>query len=170
MQTPTMRAAVNERYGPPDVIRIREVPKPEPGPSEVLVRVRATTVSRTDCGALRAHPFFVRTFTGLRRPKRTILRMDFAGEIEAIGPGVGSFATGDRVFGLTPGGYGGHAEYLILPESGPIALMPVGTAFAEAVVCEGTLYADTNLRAFGLASGDRILVYGASGAIGTAAA
>jgi NADPH:quinone reductase-like Zn-dependent oxidoreductase len=164
-----MKAVVNQRYGGPEVLEVREVPTPEPGPGDVLVRVHATTVSRTDCGSLRAHPFFVRTFTGLRRPHRTVLGMDFAGQVEAVGTGTAAFTPGDRVFGLTPGGYGGHAEYLLMPADGAIATMPPGLPFAEAVVCEGALYADTNLRAFGLRSGHTILIYGASGAIGTAA-
>lgn len=164
-----MKAAVNIRYGPPDVVTVREVPRPEPGPGEVLVRVRATTVGRTDCGALRAHPAFTRLFTGLLRPKRTILGMDFAGEVEAVGAGAGSFRSGQRVFGLTPGGYGGHAQYLTVPEEGAIAPMPAGVSFEAAVVCEGALYADTDLRALGLGPGRTILIYGGSGAIGSAA-
>lgn len=164
-----MKAAVNTRYGSPDVIQVREVPTPRPAPHEVLVEVHATTVSRTDCGYLRAHPFFIRAMTGLGRPKQTILGMDFAGMVEAVGSGVTSFAPGDRVFGLTPGDHGGHAEYLCVPEDGAMAVMPPGLAFAETVVCEGALYADTNLRAFGLGPGHRILIYGASGAIGSAA-
>ena len=96
---PTMKAVVNTHYGSPDVLEIREVPKPEPGPGEVLVRVYATTVSRTDCGALRAHPFFMRLITGFLRPKRTILGMDFSGQVEAVGAQVTSFRPGDRVFG-----------------------------------------------------------------------
>ena len=164
-----MKAAVNTRYGSPDVVEVREVPKPEPGPRDVLVRVHASTVSRTDCGFLRAHPFFIRAFTGLRRPVRTILGMDFAGEVEAVGAGVGSFATGDRVFGLTPHDHGGHGEYLCVPEEGALAAMPAGVDFAGTVVCEGALYANTNLQGFGLRPGHTILIYGASGAIGTAA-
>jgi NADPH:quinone reductase-like Zn-dependent oxidoreductase len=164
-----MKAAVNARYGPPDVIEIREAPKPEPEAGEVLVKVHATTVGRTDCGQLRAHPFFMRLVTGVARPKRTILGTDFAGEVEAIGEGVTSFAPGDRVFGLAPGGYGGHAEYLCLPQDEAFALMPEGIDFHEAVVCEGAWYANSNLRALGVGSGHRILIYGASGAIGTAA-
>jgi NADPH:quinone reductase-like Zn-dependent oxidoreductase len=164
-----MKAAVYTRYGPPDVVEIREVPRPEPGPRDVLVRVHATTVSRTDDGYLRAHPFFIRSFTGLLRPKQTILGMDFAGEVEAVGAAVRSFAPGDRVFGLTPGDHGGHAEFLLVPEEGAIATMPESLDFARAVVCEGALYADTNLRAFGLRAGQTVLIYGASGAVGTAA-
>lgn len=164
-----MRAAVNARYGSPDVVEEREVPTPEPGAGEVLVRVHATTVCRTDCGQLRAHPFFMRLVTGVARPKRTILGTDFAGEVEAIGGEVTSFVPGDRVFGLTPGGYGGHAEYLCLSQDEAFTLMPDGMDFHEAVVCEGAWYADSNLQALGVRSGHRILIYGASGAIGTAA-
>ena len=108
--------------------------------------MRATTVSRTDSAALRAHPFFVRFWTGLRRPRRTVLGMDFAGEVEAVGEGVASFTPGDRVFGLSPGGYGAHAEYLCVAETGQIATMPAGVRFDQAVVCEGALYANTYLR------------------------
>ena len=164
-----MRAAVNTRYGPPDVLAIRQVPKPEPEAGEVLIRVHATTVSRTDCGMRRPHPWFVRLVAGLLRPKLTILGMDFAGEVEAVGAGVTMFKPGDRVFGLSPDVYGAHAEFLCLPEKAAIATMPAGAAFGEAVVCEGAWYADTNLQAFGLKAGHSILIYGASGAIGTAA-
>ena len=164
-----MKAAVNTRYGSPDVIEIRDVLKPEPATDEVLVRVYATTVGRTDCGQLRAHPFFVRALTGLRRPKRTILGFDFAGEVEAVREGVKAFKPGDRVFGLSPGGYGGHAEYLCVPEAGTIAAMPAGIGFDEAVVGEGALYANSNLQALRVGPGHKILIYGASGAIGTAA-
>jgi NADPH:quinone reductase-like Zn-dependent oxidoreductase len=164
-----MKAAVNTRYGGPEVVEVREVPAPEPGPRDVLVRVFASTVSRTDREALRAHPFFVRAFTGLLRPRRTILGMDFAGEIAAVGANVTSFKHGDRVFGLAPGGYGGHAEYLAMLEGGAVAALPEGLPFAEAVVCEGAHYADTYLRAFGLRPGHTILIYGSSGAIGSAA-
>lgn len=164
-----MKAVINARWGSPDVLEIRQVPKPEPKAGEVLIRVHATTVSRTDCGMLRPHPFFVRLFAGLLRPKRTILGMDFAGEVEAVGAGVTLFKPGDRVFGLSPDVFGAHAEYLCVPETGAITAMPAGAAFGEAVVCEGAWYADTYLRGFRLKPEDRILIYGASGAIGTAA-
>jgi NADPH:quinone reductase-like Zn-dependent oxidoreductase len=164
-----MRAAVTARYGPPDVVEIRQLPTPAPGAGDVLIRVHATTVSRTDCGMRRPHPWFVRLVAGLRRPKLTILGMDFAGEVEAVGAGVTRFKPGDRVFGLSPGVYGAHAEVLCLPETAAMAAMPAGTRFGEAVVCEGAWYADTNLQALRLAPGHSILIYGASGAIGTAA-
>ncbi len=164
-----MKAAVNTRYGPPDVLQIRDVSKPAPRAGEVLVRVHATTVSRTDCGMLRPHPWFVRLVAGLLRPRRTVLGMDFAGVIEAVGAGVTSYKPGDRVFGLSPDAYGAHAEYLSMPEAGAIAAMPEGSSFAECVVCEGAWYAQTYLQAFRLKGGDKLLIYGASGAIGTAA-
>lgn len=164
-----MKAAVNTRYGPPDVIQIREIAKPEPKVGEVLVRVHATTVSRTDRGMLRADPFIVRFFFGLWRPKRTTLGVDFAGEVEAVGAGVTSFEPGQRVFGMSHRAYGAHAEYLCLPEGAAIAAMPARARFGEVVVCEGAGYADVCLRALRLERGDSILIYGASGAIGTSA-
>lgn len=164
-----MRAAVNLRYGSPDVLQIRELPTPQPKAGQVLVRVHASTVSRTDCGMLEPHPFFVRLGAGLLRPKLTTLGLDFAGTVEALGAGVTAFRPGDRVFGLSPEVYGAHAEYLCVPADGAIAAMPAGTRFGEAVVCEGAWYADAYLRALRVGPGDRILIHGAAGAIGTAA-
>ena len=164
-----MKAVVNERYGSPDVLSIREISTPKPQAGEILVKVHATTVGRTDSCALRAHPFFVRPYTGLLRPKRTVLGLDFAGKVEAVGKGVTKFMQGDRVFGLTPGGYGAHAEYVCLPADGAVCAMPSGKRFREVVVCEGAWYADTNLKKFNLNAGHKILIYGASGAIGTSA-
>jgi len=164
-----MRASVNDRYGSPDVLAIRDIPIPQPADGEIQVRVHATTVGRTDTCALRAHPFFARLITGLLRPKRKVLGLDFAGTVEAVGDDVTRFAGGDRVFGLTPGGYGAHAEFVCLPEDGPIAGMPEGRRFNEVVICEGAWYANMYLKKFGLEPGHNILIYGASGAIGTAA-
>lgn len=164
-----MKAAVNERYGSPDVLTIRDLPRPEPKAGEILVKVHATTVSRTDSCALRAHPFFMRPNTGLLRPKRKILGLDFAGTVASVGKDVTKFTQGTCVFGLTPGGYGAHAEYVCIPEDGAVSVMPSGTRFEEAVVCEGAWYADTYLRKFNLKPGHKILIYGASGAIGTSA-
>jgi NADPH:quinone reductase-like Zn-dependent oxidoreductase len=165
-----MKAAVITRYGSPDVVKIRQAPKPAPEAGEVLIRVHATTVNRTDCGELRPHPFFARLVYGLRRPKRTIFGLDFAGEVEAVGAGIMSFKPGDRVFGMCPArSNGAQAEYFCMPETGPIAPMPAGACFDEAVVCEGAFYADTGLRKLRLRPGHKILIYGASGAIGAAA-
>ena len=145
------------------------MPKPEPRATDVLVRVHATTVSRSDCGMLEPHPSFIRLTAGLFRPKLTVLGMDFAGTVENIGPNVRSLQVGDRVFGMSPEKFGAHAEYLCVPEDGQIARMPAGRRFDEAVVCEGAWYADTCLNGVGLKRGHKILIYGASGAIGVAA-
>jgi NADPH:quinone reductase-like Zn-dependent oxidoreductase len=112
-----MRAAVNTRYGSPDVLEIHQLPKPEPNAGEALIRIHATTVSRTNCGMLRPHPFFVRLVAGLRRPTLTVLGMDFAGVVETIGAGVAALNPGHRIFGLSPEVYGAHAEYLCVPET-----------------------------------------------------
>jgi NADPH:quinone reductase-like Zn-dependent oxidoreductase len=163
-----MKAAVVIRYGSPDVVKVREAPKPAPAEGEILVRVHASTVSRTDCGELRAHPFFTRFFYGIRRPRRAIFGLDFAGEVEAAGSGIISFSPGDRVFGMCPTrSNGAHAEYVSVPERA-VALMPAGMRFDEAVVCEGAFYANAVLKRIGVKPGQEILVYGGSGAIGTA--
>lgn len=163
-----MKAAVVTRYGSPDVVTIGDAPKPTPAANEVLVRVRAASVSRTDCGELRAHPIFIRLFTGLSRPKRSIFGFDFAGEVEAVGAEISSFKPGEHVFGLCPSrGNGAHAQYVCVPERA-IAAMPEGWRFDEAVVCEGAFYAYAVLQMIDLKAGDRMLIYGASGAIGTA--
>jgi NADPH:quinone reductase-like Zn-dependent oxidoreductase len=164
-----MKAAFSTRYGSPDVLEVREAPKPTAQENEVLVKVHATTVNRTDCGMLRGHPLFARLFIGLPKPKRNILGLDFAGEIEAVGAGVTLFKPGDRVFGMSPSRYGAHAEYICVPESGTITTLPENTPYQEAVLCEGAWYAGGILRGFGVKPGDKILIYGASGAIGIAA-
>ncbi len=163
-----VKAAVITRYGSPDVVAVREVPKPVPAAGELLIRVRAATVTRTDCGELRGHPFFIRLFYGLRRPRRMIFGVDVAGEIEAVGSAIGSFKPGDRVFGMCPSrGNGAQAEYVCVPENA-VAAMPAGARFAEAAVCEGAFYANGVLERIGLKSGHKVLIYGATGAIGTA--
>jgi NADPH:quinone reductase-like Zn-dependent oxidoreductase len=165
-----MRAVVYTRYGPPDVLRLAKVERPVPRHDEVLVRVRATTVTRTDCGFRQPRPFFVRLFSGLRRPRRPILGTELAGEVEEVGSSVTRFAPGDRVFGVNADRFGAHAELVSVRQDGPLATMPAGTAFEEAApVCDGVILALTCLRKAGLGTGQRILVYGASGSIGTAA-
>lgn len=164
-----MRAVVNTRYGSPDQLQLCELACPQPAENEVLVKVHTSTVSRTDCGMLRAQPYFMRLVSGFFRPKLNILGMDFAGTIESVGSNVGTFRVGDRVFGMSPEKFGAHAGYLCVPESGAIATMPPKLSYAQAVVCEGAWYADTYLKAFHIQPGQKILIYGASGAIGTAA-
>jgi NADPH:quinone reductase-like Zn-dependent oxidoreductase len=165
-----VKAAVRSRYGPPEAVRIAEVPTPAPGDGEVLVRVRATTVNRTDCGFRAASPWIVRVFSGLSRPKVTILGSEFAGEIVSVGPGVSAFEAGDRVFGFSEDRFGAHAEYLTMPAGGAIATIPADLTFEEAAPStEGSHYALSFIRKARIRSGRRVLVNGATGAIGSAA-
>src|SRR5713101_1019800 len=164
-----MRAVVYDSYGPPEVLRLEEVERPVPKEDEVLVRIHATTVTRTDCGVRAANPFIARFFTGLRRPRRRILGTELAGEVAAVGPAVSEFAVGDRVFGASAWLFGAHAEFICMRESAALAHMPAGMTFEEAAaVCDGAILALMCLRYADLRKGRRILIYGASGSIGTA--
>src|SRR4029453_7959442 len=107
-----MKAAISTRYGPPDVVRIADVDSPAVGDHDVLVKIHATTVNRTDCGFRSGKPFIVRFFSGLAKPKVTVLGGEFAGVVEAIGKSVASFEVGDNVFGFSELRWGAHAEYL----------------------------------------------------------
>jgi NADPH:quinone reductase-like Zn-dependent oxidoreductase len=162
-----MRAVVHDRYGPPDVLRLEDVEPPAAEEDEVLVRVHATTVNRTDSGLRSAEYFLTRFATGVRRPKRRILGMEFAGEVEAVGSAVTEFEIGDHVFGVK--GFGAHAELVSIRESGAIAHKPAGMGFEEAAaVCDGACIALSCLRNAELREGRSVLVYGASGSVGTA--
>jgi NADPH:quinone reductase-like Zn-dependent oxidoreductase len=165
-----MKAAVRTRYGPPDVVRVVEVEKPAAKDNEVLVKVHATTVNRTDCGLRAAKPFIYRFFLGLRRPRLTVLGNEFAGQVEAVGTGVRSFAVGDRVFGFNDSSFGAHAEYMTMPEDGLLATMPANLTYEEAAPgTEGSHYALALIGTAKLQSGQDVLVNGATGAIGSAA-
>jgi NADPH:quinone reductase-like Zn-dependent oxidoreductase len=165
-----MKAAVHTSYGPPDVVRITEVDKPTPKGNELLVRVYATTVNRTDCGLRAAKPFIARFFTGLVRPRATVLGNEFAGEVVAVGGQVTSFEAGDRVFGYIDDPFGAHAEYLTIPEDGSVATIPANMTYEEAAPStEGSHYALTLIRKAKVRSGQEVLVNGATGAIGSAA-
>ena len=165
-----MRAAVHDRYGPAEVLRVEEVERPVPDDHDVLIRIHATTVSRTDTALREARPFFSRFVTGLRRPKRRILGSDLAGEVEAVGATVTEFDVGDRVFGINPWKFGTHAEFVCMGAEAAVAHMPAGLAFEEAAaICDGAILALNALRPAGLHQGHRILIHGASGSIGTAA-
>lgn len=166
-QREKMKAVVFSRYGSPDELSLSKVPVPQPDKGEVRIRVHASTVNRTDTATLRAHPFFARAMTGWIRPKMRTLGMDFAGEVDLLGARVTSLNVGDRVFGLATDVYGAHAEYLCLPENGAIARIPKDLPYHEAVVGEGAWYAHGTTKL--LSEGKRCLIYGASGAIGTAA-
>ena len=162
-----MRAVVYDRYGPPDVLRLEEVKRPDPKEDEVLVRIHATTVNRTDCGLRSAEYFISRFLTGLRRPKRKILGMELAGEVDAVGAAVTEFEVGDHVFGVN--GFGAHAEFVCMRESAALAHKPAEMTFEEAAaVCDGASLALACLRKADLRKGRSILIYGASGSVGTA--
>lgn len=163
-----MRAVVYDRYGPPQVQRLEDVAVPTPADDQILVKVRATTVTRTDCGWLKAKPFVVRYFIGWLRPKQHILGMEFAGEVRAVGATVTEFAPGDEVFGVTA--FGAHAELMCVRERAAIAHKPAGMTFEEAAaVCDGACSALSCLRRAELSEGRTLLVYGATGSIGSAA-
>ncbi len=165
-----MKAIIHTRYGPPEVLQLAEVPNPSPKTNEVLIKVLATTVNRTDCGFRSAEYFISRFFSGLFRPKNQILGNEFAGEIETVGKDVKSFQTGDKVFGYNDITFGAHAEYMVMAEDGPIAIIPEGLSYEEAApITEGGHYALCDIRAAKVSPGQKVLVNGATGAIGSAA-
>jgi NADPH:quinone reductase-like Zn-dependent oxidoreductase len=164
-----MRAVVQDRYGPPEVLRIEEVERPAPAAGEVLVRVRASTVSQSDTHIRRPSPFLWRLIAGLRRPRWRTIGVDFAGVVEEVGAGVTEFAVGDEVFGLVRL-FGTHAEYIRVPEHAPIANKPANLTFEEAAaVGDGAMQALATLRVGEAGEGSRVVIYGASGSLGTAA-
>jgi NADPH:quinone reductase-like Zn-dependent oxidoreductase len=171
-----MRAVVYDRYGPPEVLRIEEVERPVPKDDEVLVAIHAAGVTRADCATREANRrsgwlagLLSRLVFGILRPKQRILGTEFAGVVETAGKTVTEFAAGDHVFGSSGFRFGAHAEFISLPVSARIAHMPTGMGFDEAAsVSDGGLNALWCLRLANLRAGQRILVYGASGAIGTA--
>jgi NADPH:quinone reductase-like Zn-dependent oxidoreductase len=162
-----MRAVVHDRYGPPEVLRIEDVERPVPKDDEVLVKVYATSVTRSDCGLRSAEYWFARALTGIVRPKRRVAGMELAGVVEAVGVDVSEFKVGDEVFGVKGGA---NAEYVCVRESGVLAHKPAGISFEQAAaVCDGALLARTCMAAADLRPGRSVVVYGASGSIGTAA-
>jgi NADPH:quinone reductase-like Zn-dependent oxidoreductase len=171
-----VKAVVYDRYGPPDVLRLTEVDRPTPKEDEVLIKVHATTVNRLDVHTREANrssglavSALSHLMSGVRRPRQPILGSEFAGVIESAGAGAGEFAVGDRVFGTSGLAFGAYAEFMRMRVSGRIAVMPAGLSFEEAApICDGALNALTCLTAGDLRKGRSIVVYGASGAIGTA--
>jgi NADPH:quinone reductase-like Zn-dependent oxidoreductase len=166
-----MKAVVYEKYGPPEVLYLKEVEKPLPKDNEVLIKVYATTVSATDCVFRKGEPFFSRLFTGLTKPKHQILGSEFAGEIEEVGKSVKLFKVGDKVFGTTPG-YGSYSQYICLTEEkSTLAKMPSNKSYEAAVACcDGFLTSLPFLRDKGkIQKGHSVLVVGASGSVGSAA-
>jgi NADPH:quinone reductase-like Zn-dependent oxidoreductase len=165
-----MKAAVYTQYGPPDVLQIKEVARPAPGDNEILVKIYAATVNRTDCATIMAKPFFMRIFTGLFRPQKPIPGTEFAGIIEQNGKNVKTLKVGDKVFGFDGFGLGSQAQYLAVPEDKRLAIMPDNITYEQAAASiEGAHYAYNVIIKVNLKSGDKVLVNGASGAIGSAA-
>ena len=164
-----MKAVVQDRYGPPEVLHVEDVPAPVPKDDEVLIRVRASTVSQSDTHVRAAHPFFWRLIAGFRRPRWRTLGVDLAGEVEAVGSAVTEFKVGDHVFGQ-PRWVGAHAELVCLRQGAVVAHKPANLTFEEAAaVPDGASQALATLRVADVRQGQRIVVHGASGSLGTAA-
>ncbi len=165
-----MKAIVYTKYGSPDVLQLKEVDKPTPKDNEVLIKVYATTVNRTDSATIRAIPFFARLVTGLFKPKKQTPGTEFAGKIEEIGKNVTSFKAGDKVFGFDDQGSGSHAQYMTLSEQKGLATIPENITYEQAAASiEGAHYAYNFINKVDLKSGQKVLVNGATGAIGSAA-
>lgn len=168
--TNRMRAIVHKKYGPPSVAYLTQIEKPTPKPNELLVKVYASTVNRTDAGLRSAEYFISRFFTGLFKPNNQVLGSEFSGIIEACGDGVLDFKVGDQVFGFNDKTFGGHAEYLTIPDAAAVATLPKNIDVNEgASITEGAHYALNIIRSAKVKSGQKVLVNGATGAIGSAA-
>jgi NADPH:quinone reductase-like Zn-dependent oxidoreductase len=163
-----MKAVVYTKYGPPDVLQLREIEKPVPADHEIMIKIHATTVNRTDCATIRAIPWFARFITGLFKPKKQIPGTEFAGEIEEIGKNVSSLKTGDRVFGFDDQGSGSHAEYIAISEDKAVTIPDNITYEQAAASTEGAHYAYNFINKVNIKSGQKVIVNGATGAIGSA--
>jgi NADPH:quinone reductase-like Zn-dependent oxidoreductase len=164
-----MKAAVRKMYGPPRKIKIEEVEKPVPGDDEVLIRVHATSVNRTDCANLTAKPFIMRFVLGLIKPRKIILGTDFAGQVEAIGKNIESWKVNDRVFGFLDTGLESQAEFLAIKPMGRAMSIPENIDYKQAAASlEGAHYAYAFIHKVNIQPGQRILINGATGGIGSA--
>jgi NADPH:quinone reductase-like Zn-dependent oxidoreductase len=165
-----MKAVIYTKYGPPDVLQLKEIEKPTPKDDEVLIKIYAATVNRTDCATLRAKPFFARFFTGIFKPSKLILGTEFAGIIEAVGKNVSSYQVGDKVFGFNEYSFGAHAEYMTMSEDKALTTIPKNITYEQAAAStEGAYYAYNFINKVNLESGQKVLVNGATGGIGSAA-
>lgn len=165
-----MKTIIRKQYGPPEVLELVDLPKPSPKENEILIKVYASTVNRTDCGFLSATPFITRFFSGLTGPKYFSLGCEFSGEIVDIGSKVTTFKVGDKVFGFDDTKFSGHAEYLIKNENDPVAITPNNIdKYDAAAIAEGSHYALCDILAAKVSVGQNVLVNGGTGAIGSAA-
>lgn len=165
-----MKAIIYNNYGSADVLQLAEVEKPKPKENEVLIKIKATTVNRTDCGFRSPEYFIVRLISGLFKPKKKILGSEFSGEVVELGKSVKSFSIGDRVFGLSTYNFGTHAEYICIAEHKSITKIPNNISYEEAAaVSDGMMLAYANLRKLDFSKPLKIMVYGATGSIGTSA-
>src|SRR4051794_949838 len=163
-----MKAIVYTKYGSPDVLQLKEVDKPIPKDNEIMLRIFATSANSGDVRLRKADPWAVRLFFGLTKPRINILGGFLSGEIEAVGKSVTKFKTGDKVFGATGMGFGAYAEYKCLPENGIFAIKPNNINHKEAATISfGATAALYFLKKANIKSGQKVLIYGASGAVGT---
>jgi NADPH:quinone reductase-like Zn-dependent oxidoreductase len=166
-----MKAIICHKYGSPDVIEIQEIEEPTPKDDEVLIKVHATTVNRTDTATLRAKPFIIgRLLTGILKPNKRTPGTEFSGQIEAVGKKVSSFEVGDKVFGFDNNDFGSHAQYKTIPEGKGLATIPKNITYEQAAAStEGAHYAYSFIKKVNIERGQKVLVNGATGAIGSAA-
>ena len=165
-----MRAIIRTQYGAPEVLQLQEIAQPMPKDQEVLIKVYATTVNRTDCAVVSGKPFIMRFFTGLFKPKLLTPGTDFAGVIEAIGKDVKQFKIGDRVWGFDDNGLGSQAEYMTLREDKAMIRIPDNITYQEAAAsAEAAHYAYNFINKVNINPGDKVMLHGATGAIGSAA-
>ena len=165
-----MKAIVCPKYGPPEVLQFKEEYKPVPKNHELLIRVYTVFVGMEDPMQRKGKPYFGRVFVGLTKPKKPILGTEFCGEIEEVGKDIKLYKKGDRVFGVTGAGFGCYAEYMCMPEAGLLSIKPPNMTDEEAAPVCGALAAWNLLKAIAnIQSGQKVLIYGASGSIGLAA-